>query len=552
MDKMSDQVKENLNQSILGRLKLKLFEEMTGKKYYSPDKRQYKSFLLKHIQSNTYFTQFLINILNIKSSCVTKYDDLNKLFDLNDLLQDIEIFPLENVMFLEINECPEGLPKNLGVLVDCRTINDESDSGYIYTVRLISETFFPKGHIGSFEVRASKSYPDPMLCTLLSHGWERFDRRNFHDTPFSALAIQILKFISEKTKPQLLNTKDLYISQADSPLKPPEDPHLKALLISAYMGTIKCSVVEVSLSLIRPYDLNFCISYPLEYVEMAKRKHGTKKLVPPIPSNCLLVYWEKDHFIMSDDYLVYLAYRSLKIDRVPCVVLGKYPSNICKTLRVGSSELIPPPLLEEILEFNLSESEIEKEKEKILDKRLDSMLKKDPKSDLYSLFWNLSKLIQNPSTKERELHKFILKHPISLDTYNFNILSEFRFGKDYRADLVLEYKFNDKRIVFVELEKASLPIFTKAKRETHHVNHAIQQVEDWLRWCKENPNQIPQPLDSSLPIEGLVVIGRSFNMSENERKTLVHNNQHRLVKVITYDDLLSRIEALIDNLESNS
>ncbi|MDX2256874.1 MAG: DUF4263 domain-containing protein [Pseudanabaenaceae cyanobacterium bins.39] len=552
MHKISDQARENLSQNLLGRLKLKLFEKMTGKKYYSPDKRQCESFILKQAQSDTYFTECLINILNIKSSYNIKYPDFNQLYDLKDLLQNLEAFPLDNALFLEIIEYPEYLTENLGVVVDCKAINDTADSGYLYTARIINEVLFPNELIGTFVIRASTSYPNPTFSTLLPHGWEIFDINNCHNIAFSSLIIPILAFISEKTKPHLSDTKKLLDSQVGSFLKPPIDPKLQKLIQSAYLNITKCSIVEIPLSLICPYDFNFCFSYPLEVVETFKRMHGTKKLVQPTLKNCLLVYWDKDHFVMNDDYAHYLAYRVLKIQIVPCTVIGKYPHNIGKAICVGGSELIPPPSVAEIPNLNISELEMKRKNEKFLDKRLDSMTKKDPKSNLYALFWELSKLIQNPSTKERELHEFILKHPISLDTYNFNILSEFRFGNDYRADLVLEYKFNDKRIIFVELEKASLPIFTKAKRETYHVNHAIQQVGDWLRWCRENPNQIPQPLDSSLPMEGLVVIGRSLNMSENDKKILLHNNQNRLVKVITYDDLLSRIEALIYNLEDNS
>ena len=535
----------------MGRLKLKLFEEMTGKKYYIPDNRQYKSFVLKHTQSNTYFAQCLTTLLNVKSIYNIKYSDLDESFNLSNILQEIEIFPLENALFLEIIECSEDLPNNLGVLVECRTINENPSNGYLYTLILISEMHFPEGLFGVFEIRASANNPEPMLSTLSSHGWNAFDVKNYHNANLSILATQILNFVSKVTSPKLVNKKNIRSSNLSS--STPLDQNFLKFLNSARQGIINCSVVEIPLSLIRPYDMDFCLSYPLEIIKIIQKGYDEKKYIQPNAKNCLLVYWDNDHFVTSDDYASYLSYRSLKIEIVPCVILGSYPTDIGKTIRVGGAELIPSITVFPSKKSEVSEFEMQKQKEKILNERLDLIIVKDPKLDLYTLFKGLCELIQNPSTKERQLHEFILKHPICLDTYNFNILSEFRFGNDYRADLVLQYKFNDKRIVFVELEKASLPIFTKAKskRETYHVNHAIQQVADWLRWCRENPNQIPQPLDSSLPIEGLVVIGRSFNMSENERKILVHNNQNRLVKVITYDDLLSRIEALIHNLENN-
>jgi hypothetical protein len=550
MDKMSDQVKENLSQSLLGRLKLKLFEEMTGKKYYISDKRQHKSFLLKHTQSSAYSANCLINILNIKSNYNVKYSDIDTSFNLNVILQELEIYPLENTLFIQINECPEDFPQGLGFLVECQEINDKSDSGYLYRLILISEESFLKGFSGVFEIRASKNNPNPMFSTFVDCDWQTFNIQNYDDGYLSTLVFQILNFIVKITRPQKISKEN--ISHGRFFPSPPVDDQLIKLLKSAKIGIINCSIAEIPLSLIVPYDIDFCLSYPLEIVEKFNIGQELKKTIQNIPKNRLLVYWNENHFVMSDDYPTYLSYRSLNIESIPCVVLGKYPINTCKTICIGGIELVPPITVAKVPKSRPSELETEEEKKKILDKRLNTIVAKEPNPDLYDLFFGLSMLIQSPSTKEKELHKFILQHPISLDTYNFNILSEFRFGNDYRADLVLEYKFNDKRIVFVELEKASLPIFTKAKRETYHVNHAIQQVGDWLRWCRENPNQIPKPLDSSLPMEGLVVIGRSLSMSEDDKKILLHNNQNRLVKVITYDDLLSRIEALIYNLEDNS
>ena len=252
---------------------------------------------------------------------------------------------------------------------------------------------------------------------------------------------------------------------------------------------------------------------------------------------------------MSDDYRAYLSYRSSKIQTIPCVVLGDYPIIVGKLIRTGGSELIPPSTVVCSVNVDLSDPKV---KERILDKRLQIHIKEETPSELYNLFnlfYLLSELIQNPSTQEKELHQFILKNPICLDTKHFKILSEVRFGKDYRADLLLEYKLSDKRIVLVELEKASLPLFNKSRRLRSHVNHATQQVEDWLRWWREHPDQIPQSLDHSAPLQGLVIIGRSFNMSDDEKRTLAHLKHNSLVKVITYDDLLDRIEALIQNLK---
>ena len=106
----------------------------------------------------------------------------------------------------------------------------------------------------------------------------------------------------------------------------------------------------------------------------------------------------------------------------------------------------------------------------------------------------------------------------------------------------------------VELENANLQLFTKSGRPRAHVTHAIQQVEDWLRWWQENSNEETNELlllDKSIHPEGLVVIGRSKDFSEEDSKRLLHLNSNRRVKVITYDDLLDNLENLILNLEKD-
>ena len=46
-----------------------------------------------------------------------------------------------------------------------------------------------------------------------------------------------------------------------------------------------------------------------------------------------------------------------------------------------------------------------------------------------------------------------------------------------------------------------------------------------------------------------VVIGRTVDMSEGDKRRLLHLNSSRKIPVITYDDLLDRVKNLIVNLE---
>jgi hypothetical protein len=81
--------------------------------------------------------------------------------------------------------------------------------------------------------------------------------------------------------------------------------------------------------------------------------------------------------------------------------------------------------------------------------------------------------------------------------------------------------------------------------ETDEVTHAVQQVSDWLRWCRQHPDDSVIAAGRGVLPDGMVVTGRSRSLSEREREVLAHNNQGRDIKVVTYDELLDDFATLI-------
>ena len=207
-----------------------------------------------------------------------------------------------------------------------------------------------------------------------------------------------------------------------------------------------------------------------------------------------------------------------------------------------------PPL---VVEWGRVRDSLPKEvKNWLLDKRLYSKQYYTGIAELYSLFVRLAFMLKDPTTKEKQLHEFLLSYPSILDPYGSCIMSEVRLENKYRIDLVIQYKLEEKQLLLIELERASLSIFTKKGRLRASVIHAVQQVEDWIRWWRENPNSIPRAFDGSIPPQGLVVIGRAMNLDDESKRRLNHLNYNRLVKIITYDELLDRIENLANSLEA--
>ena len=70
-----------------------------------------------------------------------------------------------------------------------------------------------------------------------------------------------------------------------------------------------------------------------------------------------------------------------------------------------------------------------------------------------------------------------------------------------------------------------------------------------MRWWRENPRDVPAPFDATIPIEGLIIAGRDKSLDDDSRRRLLHiNHGYHDLSVITYDDLLRRLDQLMSSL----
>jgi hypothetical protein len=253
---------------------------------------------------------------------------------------------------------------------------------------------------------------------------------------------------------------------------------------------------------------------------------------------------------MSDCYPTYLAYRRLGCKHVPAVVMGVFPAEKMVVERTGGAELLPPLIVTEAEDYSNAPDELQ---DWLVERRLRAPGVSKSVAHLTAVFIQFAELIQSASVRERVLHDYILEHPEILDVYGCRFSSDVQLKKktkrQYVPDLIIQYPGLDRRTLFVELERASKRVFNSKGRPSEAVVHACQQVEDWMRWWQENPSEVPEPFDSTILPEGLVIVGRSAGWDADTRARLLHLNQNRRVKVITYDDLLDRVEALIVRLE---
>lgn len=543
MSKIPPLLLENYKNCILGQLKLSVLSMISGEEDVVPSEDHMMRFLLNKIKKSFTTGNMFSSLMKVREYSEAQFEELRTDLDAAALLEKIRDFPLDRVDFLQISDCPQSFPGTIGALV---TRQASSEGGYIYSVVLLHPDKFPEFILGYIYVETGDDNSKVLFGNINSEGkWNGSTLEDYVNFSQVLLALSILHRLTEQHTP-LLNLDDLENIEKPEDIQQEDNEFLVNLISKALKGNSPLTRMRVPLSLVRPHDIDFCLAYPLSrvkpYIDRAKRDELTN----------MLVYWDGQYFVMDDDYPLYLAHRSVSSKEVSVTLLGVPPEGVGKIIKVGGSELIPPVGVVAHFPYRLPV-----DKDKLLEYRLEGLVPKengtlDMTSQLLGLYLGLARLIQNPKTKERELHRFLLKHPMALDAYGFGIMSEVWLDKEHRIDLILRYGFNDKYLTLIELERATWPIFTKSGDIRSEVNHAVRQVEDWMNWWTDKNNRVPKELDGSLPTEGLVVVGRSINLSDRNKKRLLNINNNRKVKIITYDDLLDRLQNFMNNVNSKN
>lgn len=328
------------------------------------------------------------------------------------------------------------------------------------------------------------------------------------------------------------------------PNRPPnENRELVRLCVMAMQDKIPCTRVTVPLDAIVPRDMSHALNYPLEEIRRLRDAHVDDGQA----STELLLYQRGGKFIMDDDYSAFLSYKSLSFKRVPAVVLGRFHAPNIEVLETGGRELMPPILVER--RPHPAPSTLEDDAQR-LEWKLQLLKPNRPTAaqTLSKIYFEFCHLLERRRKREADLHQFLVRHPVMLDAHAARVHSEVRVGR-YRADLVLRYEQSDKRVLLVELERDDDKIFKKNNRLVDKVAHATQQIEDWIAQIRGNAPEMPAWLKGEYLPAGLVVIGRSTQLTIEQKEALFSINSNRLVKIVTYDDLLERLNRLIVSME---
>lgn len=416
--------------------------------------------------------------------------------------------------------------------------------GPVYSV-----TFMGHGdwldRVARAEFTVARSQPERFASIFTSEGWVRVARDQIQSVPVLFLMLRVLVALHNFRYPTIATT-DIIGADYGPNTPPKENKTLVRLCALAYQGRLPCTRAIVPLDAVVPNDMEFALAYPLEEIHRMRGSHVDGNQA----STEILLYQRGGRLIMDDDYSAYLSYKSLGFKRVPAVILGKFHAPGLEILERGGEDLMPPIMIEmrsrRVKALPLDDAEK-------LERRLQPLAPPPPSQAemLSRVYFEFCHLLERRRKREADLHAFLKKHPMLIDAHVAKVHSEVRVG-EFRADLVLRYKQSDKRVLLIELERDDDRIFKKHNRLVDKVAHASQQIEDWIGQIRRNADAMPEWLKGEYNASGLVVIGRSNQLSDEQKETLFNINSNRAVKIVTYDDLLERLNRLIVSLEGTA
>lgn len=157
------------------------------------------------------------------------------------------------------------------------------------------------------------------------------------------------------------------------------------------------------------------------------------------------------------------------------------------------------------------------------------------------------------NTTEGTIHEFlndntILFHPFSPS----RLINKAPILNRYQTDFAILTSTGD--LLLVEIEKPSTRILGKSGHGTAHLNHALDQVRDWLQIVKEHRKACLDMMSIAdtevAKVRGLVIAGRGRIYEPDEMRRL-KSTDYGEIDVWTFDDLLNSLGVLIREMSTS-
>jgi hypothetical protein len=512
--------------TVLGRTKNLIFSKITGGLDQLPSQRELMRYIMQRWKENTEDGRFQFHLIQCSGANRMQFPADFSVEDFNSVLAELNCGEIFERVYVEGKAPDQSEERTLGCLVLGHE-RPNGEPGY-YAVSVDDRDFLERRSFTSIVPDGSNG---PGRVEVLSaHGWRKVTAKDIKRFPQAVMALAALKAHLEDVRPHEVHISDLKVNERTYG---PDDLELMARLDALFRNETQITTGITALSNIQPFSMAFC---------MQLASSGSASSIERGQRPALLVYWENGKFVMSDDYLPFLTYREMKLEEVPVAILGDFPAELVSVEKRGGYELLPPIAISRRRNTGNFDPALQ---DWLLDEELAKRKRHPLPHNLAAAWIVLAELLADPKTTEADIHDYLLKFPPILAPSGNAIASEVRLGNEYKIDVVIRSAGLTEDVMIIELENPNHSIFTQDGRPRKQITHAKQQVEDWLRWIREHADDEFVRTLRGLPPTGLVVIGKSRELDDDQRRRLAHLNTNSKVQVITYDELLDRFGDLI-------
>lgn len=338
MNKINPALLHNFKAALLGRLKLSIFKTVSGAENVIPTPGKLISYFEKRYKDNPIVLDLSNYILTNARYAVLDYSDLDKEFNINQVFKELDENPISQPMFYEVNGYLENQP--IGVYIKCHQL--AGLEGHFYEIATLVEGEFIGG-VTLCEIRTSQRFPEPAFSYFSVEGKPLTSGKD--DTDWASdftlrIAMQVMNYVSNFYLDYFVSMKKGVEKDKKGQLKfrtlGPEDPKYITLIQQLYREEIQCHIAFVKPELITPYSFDACFMIPFYEINEARR------LLRDFKNQGVVVYWRDGYFVLSDDYLTYMALRISGAAEIKVVILGRDGTENVKIHLSGGFNLLPP------------------------------------------------------------------------------------------------------------------------------------------------------------------------------------------------------------------
>src|SRR2546426_101921 len=280
---------EQYQHTLLGRLRTKLLTGISGSIERLPTDRELYSDSMAEWKENANAARIKFFLLHLRETHQVSVPEHLSRQQVRASIREIAKKPPLFGLFTETTpeDDPNDEPSGCLVMGHTRP-NDEPG----YYVAVMSEAGFP--NLGFISIVPSKHASDSLISQLADTGWEDLSFAEAGQNPAVCMGLTSLQ-------QNLPGTVNIPIEQIKTRSKdePPLDPECMRPLELVLRGKMRNAKAVVRLRVVRLFDENFGLG--LDPEDIARwAKHLQKG------DDDLLVYWDGESFISSDDYYGYL------------------------------------------------------------------------------------------------------------------------------------------------------------------------------------------------------------------------------------------------------